>query len=185
MERKEHSVPVISASAGSLEFQDQDGNPFKPDNPVNYKLVGEDGDVLKEGTLDGDNYVISLSDVSTRKFKVVVDNYVVAESNGFENLDEEQNEADDEEKESDNEDSDEDGAGGEEDEAGEADDKEDDDSEGETDESKKGSDSDESGVGEDQDDSQDSDTDSSDDAAGESSDSQTSDQNNESGEKAE
>ncbi len=98
MERKEYPVPVISGGAETLEFLDEDGNPFKPEDPVDFKLIGEDGEVLEEGTLDEDNNVISLSDVPTRKFRVVVDNHVVVESDGFQNLEKEETDEESEEE---------------------------------------------------------------------------------------
>src|SRR5258708_7960371 len=85
MEPKEYPIPTFSGKAGSLEFLDSDGNPFRPSQPVVYKIIGEDGGILKDGTIEDDN-VISLEDIPTRKFRVVVDSYVVAETEGFQHV---------------------------------------------------------------------------------------------------
>ncbi len=88
MERKEHPVPVIQAGGGDLEFLDSDGNPFKPDEPVHYQIVGEDGSILKEGDLTSDENKVSTADLGTKKFAVFVDNFIVGETEGFEPLQE-------------------------------------------------------------------------------------------------
>ncbi len=88
MERKEHPVPVISASGDSLEVLDAEGNPYKPDGPVKYQIIGEDGSTLKEGTLEDTN-LIPLEGVSTKTFRVVLENHFVLDVKGFESPEEE------------------------------------------------------------------------------------------------
>jgi hypothetical protein len=88
VERKEHQVPVMSASGDSLEVLDAEGNPYKPDGPVKYQIIGEDGSTLKEGTLEDTN-LIPLDGVTTKTFRVVLENHFVLDVKGFEEPEEE------------------------------------------------------------------------------------------------
>lgn len=54
-----------------------------PPKPTNYQIVDEEGNILKEGTLEGTN-IIHLSGIETRRFKVLLDSYVVTQSEGYE-----------------------------------------------------------------------------------------------------
>jgi hypothetical protein len=85
MEPKQYPVPTFSGKSASLELVDGEGNPFKPSKPVDYKIIGEDGSILKKGTIQDDN-LISLEDIATRKFRVEVDSYFVAETEGFQHI---------------------------------------------------------------------------------------------------
>ncbi len=89
MERKEHPVPVIEKGGEVLEFLDAVGNPFKPSGSVKYQLIDEDGSVLSEGTIDEDSNKISLSGVSSKTFKVIVDSHFIVEVKGAETPEEE------------------------------------------------------------------------------------------------
>lgn len=91
MERKEHPVPVITGSGDSLEVLDADGNPYIPDGPVKYQILGEDGSTLKEGTLEDTN-LIPLEGVTTKSFRVVLENHFVLDVKGFESPEEEASE---------------------------------------------------------------------------------------------
>lgn len=82
VQRKEHPVPTISAG-DVLEVVDSDGNPFAPSEPTNYRLVDEDDSTLKEGTLQDTN-IISLKEIETRRFRVLLESYVVTDTKGFE-----------------------------------------------------------------------------------------------------
>jgi clumping factor B len=92
MERKEHPVPVIQKGGEVLEFLDSEGNPFKPSGSVKYQLIAEDGSILSEGTLDENSNTVSLSGVSSKTFKVMVDSHFVVEISGVKALDEESGE---------------------------------------------------------------------------------------------
>lgn len=89
MERKEHPVPVIKKGGEVLEFLDSEGNPFKPSGSVKYQLVGEDDSVLSEGTIDEDSNKISLSGISSKTFKVILDGHFIVEIDGAETPEEE------------------------------------------------------------------------------------------------
>jgi hypothetical protein len=82
-----------------FEFLDADGNPFKPEEPVGFKLVDEDGTVLKEGTIQ-DSSKISLKGIESRKFSVIVESYDISDAKGFDLIEregqEDDNRADDE-----------------------------------------------------------------------------------------
>jgi hypothetical protein len=77
-----------------FEFLDEEGNPFKPEAPIKYKLVGEDGKVLKEGTIEDTN-IISLKGIETRKFSVVIESYDISDPDGFELINGEEFDEDD------------------------------------------------------------------------------------------
>ena len=89
MEQKQYSVDDFEFRIHSLQVVDADGNPIDTSEPVAYKLVDEDGSVLKEGTLEGDN-IISLDGVETRKFKVEFETLDVTDTEGFEHIDEDE-----------------------------------------------------------------------------------------------
>jgi hypothetical protein len=99
MQPKEYFVGEFSIESDDFQFLDADGNPFKPETPVHYKLVGEDGTVLKEGTLQDSN-VISIKDIKKpRKFSVIVESYSVSDPEGFKFLDSDEQENIDESQE--------------------------------------------------------------------------------------
>ena len=97
MEQKEYSVTDFESRIHSLQVVDADGNPIVTSEPVAYKLVAEDGSILKEGKLDGDN-IISLDDVDTRKFRVEFETLDVTDTDGFEHIDEDEEQSSDQDE---------------------------------------------------------------------------------------
>jgi len=83
MERKEHPVATISGGGKVLKLLDPDGNPYTPPVPVDYQILDEDGEVLKQGTVK-DTDEIPLDDVSATSFRVMIDSHLVLNTKGFE-----------------------------------------------------------------------------------------------------
>jgi hypothetical protein len=83
MERKEHAVPTMSGGGKVLRLLDPDGNPYTPPDPVDYQILDEDGEILKEGTIK-DTDEIPLDDISTTNFRVMIDSHLVLDTQGFE-----------------------------------------------------------------------------------------------------
>lgn len=82
VEKKEHQVSDLSAG-DVLEIVDSEGNALIPSKPTDYRIVDEDGSTLKEGTLKDTN-TIHLTGITTRRFRVFLDSYIVTDSKGYE-----------------------------------------------------------------------------------------------------
>ena len=72
VEKKEFKADDIGPGGGEIEFLNPDGDALENDAPASFKILKQDGSLLKKATLDDSN-VIDLEDVTERQIKLVFD----------------------------------------------------------------------------------------------------------------
>jgi len=81
-EQKEYRVEDFGTGK-ILQLLDSDGNKYIPDEPVDYKIIDEDGSIVKQGTIQNVSE-ISLDGVESEKFRILISGHVALAKDGFE-----------------------------------------------------------------------------------------------------